>query len=118
MAEMQEYGRVVSRQIDLSREVPPATGLTKEDNYKKLNIDGRITQIIIHFPAGCNGLVEVRVGVNEHELTDWIALDDTTQPFNANFFVKRGDRLWAEIKNYDSTYSHRIGVVVTVLSPI
>lgn len=118
MAGLQKVGTVMSRQIDLSREVPPSTGLTRNDNYKKLNIDGRITQIVIHFPSGCNGLVEVKVGVNQHELTDWIALDDTTQNFSANFFVKRGDKLWAEIRNYDSTYSHRIGVVVTVLTPV
>jgi len=109
-------GKVVrSKQIDLSKEVPASTGYTRMENYQEAPFDGEITQIVLHFPAGCNGLVKVKVGVDQTELTDWIALDDTTQNLNAKFPVKQGDRIWAEIFNYDGMYSHRIGVVVTLV---
>ena len=104
-----------SKQMDLSRTVPPSTGYTRMENYKEAPFDGELTQIILHFPSGCNGLVWVKVGVDQTELTDWIALDDTTQSMSASFQVKQGDRIWAEIYNYDSTYEHRIGVIVTLI---
>lgn len=111
-----EIGRVLrSKQMDLSKTVPPSTGYTRMENYKEAPFDGEITQIILHFPAGCNGLVSVKVGVGQTELTDWIALDNTTQPLNASFPVKQGDRIWAEIYNYDELYEHRIGVIVSLI---
>lgn len=106
---------VQSKQIDLSLNVSASTGYTRMENYKEAPFDGTITQIVLHFPPGCNGLVQVRVGVDQTELTDWIALDDTTQNLRASFHVKQGDRIWAEIFNYDSEYSHKIGVVVTLI---
>jgi len=108
-------------QLDLSREIPPVTGILWNENWKEVPFDGQITQVIVHFPSGCNALVEVRVGVYQEGTVHWIcpkegflALDDVTLTFNIFWPVRKKDRVCAEIYNYDDRYYHRIGITVVV----
>lgn len=111
-------------QIDLSKEVPPATGYQWFENRKKVPFDGMITQITLHFPSGCNGLVEVRIGVDHKDgglkwicpIEGFIALDNTTQTYMISYPVRKGDYICAEIYNYDDTYSHKVGIIITIRS--
>jgi len=112
-----------SETLDLSKTVPPKTGYVWYENYREVPFDGTINQIILSFPKGCKGLVEVRVGVAGSQGLNWIcpregfiALEATTQPFNVTYPVKKGDRVVAEIYNYDDTYEHTIGVTVVLTS--
>jgi len=105
--------------IDLSKTVPPATAILWNENYYNVQWDGTVTQVTLHFPEGCDGLVSVRVGVKTNTGLFWIipqvgfvALDGTTQSYNVQFPVSKGDRVVAEIYNYDSTYEHRVGIIV------
>jgi len=105
--------------VDLSKTVPPATAILWNENYYDVQWDGTLTQVTLHFPKGCNGLVDVRVGVKTSTGLVWvvpsvgfIALDDTTQSYSIQFPVYKGDRIVAEIYNYDDTYEHRIGIII------
>ncbi len=110
-----------SIQYDLSKTVPPETGYLWNENYRVIDSDGIITQVVLHFPKGCKALVYVRVGVAGKDGLHWIcpesdfiALDDTTQSYSVYYPVHKGDRIVAEIYNYDQEYEHRIGIIVTV----
>jgi len=108
--------------LDLSKTVPAKVGILWNENYREVPFDGIINQITLHFPKGCNGLVWVRVGVSGKKGLVWIcpregfiALDDTTQTYAMQYPVEKGDRIVAEINNYDELYSHTIGIVVGII---
>jgi len=109
--------------LDLSRTVPAKTGILWYENYREVPWDGVINQITLHFPKGCNGLVWVRIGVSGKRGLIWIcpregfiALDDTTQSYTMQYPVNKGDRIVAEIYNYDELYDHTIGIIVGLIS--
>ena len=106
---------------DLSKEVPPSTAITWEDNYVEMPEHGSIQLAVLNFPPGCKGLVEVRLGVAKPTGIHWIlpengflALDGMTLPIQVKYEVDRKDRLVAEIYNYDGRYPHKIGITVLV----
>ena len=80
-------------------------------------VTGEITTIIIQFPPGCNGLVDVACGHEQiwsipSERDTYLALDSVTQPFYPrNEKVQRHDRLWGEIRNTDTTWPHKITII-------
>lgn len=81
--------------------------------------DGYITEVLIHFPDGCNALVDVAVNVNDQRVipdraTEFIALNDATPVFPSNFKVAAGDKIVVYINNYDGGFVHTISVIVTV----
>lgn len=101
--------------------------LSEETVARVVPYDGKITQVSIHFPSGCNSLVEVRLylvnlGGNVEYIVpskdeEYIALDDVTQPFNINYPIKKDSTLKVDIINHDSVYSHTITAIV-VLNPL
>lgn len=82
---------------------------------------GDLQTIWVHFPAGCNALVEVATGIRTERgvfrqlVPSWkgefINLDNVTVPFQVDEPVEEGDVLWADIYNYDSTNPHNISVL-------
>ena len=101
--------------VDLGQEVPPETMITRRENYVEAPWEGILRMVVMHFPPGCNGLVKIKVGVGNREVTDWIALDDTTQVFEMHEDVMEGERVWAEIRNEDTTYPHRPAVIISLI---
>ena len=100
------------------------SSLRGETISKVVPFTGAITQVSMHFPAGCNSLVEVRlysVDLNGeiHYIVpsnseEYIALDDVTQPFNISYIVTKGSILNVEILNHDSVNSHTITTIVVL----
>jgi hypothetical protein len=79
--------------------------------------DATITSITLHFPAGCNALVDVAVGhsnihICPHE--GFIALDDATPVIPVHETVRAGEQLFAEIRNGDAINPHAISVIMTL----
>lgn len=86
---------------------------------------GIIDSAIIHFPAGCQSLVEVFINLGTEQILPaavrgdtqgniGIALDDTTQPFEINKPVEQGMPIEVLIKNHDGVNPHTISVIVKV----
>ena len=115
-----------TRTVDFRETVDASTGVEAK---KPCPIDGYVTAIIIHWPLGCSGLVQVAVvhlrggvggtqtGIVPTDSGIYLALEDTTPIFNLYFPVKRGDYFMAVIRNTDNTFAHTISVDI-VLNPI
>jgi len=91
--------------------------LTQEEESKSVPATGIVKQIVVHFPPGCNSLVEVKVFHGSKQILPekgGIALDDATVPFGANEPVKVGDIIKVVWINHDDTYEHTISVVVYI----
>ena len=79
---------------------------------------GYVRKILRHWPAGCNALVDVAVGVGNKRVlpeTGFMALNDATPVFdNLSVPVKQGENIWVELQNGDALNPHTITVSVTV----
>lgn len=86
---------------------------------------GILNSAIIHFPAGCEMLVEVFINHKMKQVLPTpvkggtggsvgVALDDTTQSFNINIPVKRDDPLEVLIYNHDEENSHTLTIVLLI----
>jgi hypothetical protein len=105
-------------QIPFSRTlaIPPAmgSGVTIEE---KITLTGFVKEVTIHWPAGCNALVDVAV---EYETTrfcprqGFIALNDTTPTFPFNFPVVKDHNIRVIMQNRDGGFVHNITVTVTI----
>lgn len=90
----------------------------------EVNFSGYIRSVLIHWPGGCNALVEVRVGLRGEQIVptesgEFVALDDATIMFPPSpmMFDKQivgGERIWVEIKNGDNSNAHTISVIVFI----
>lgn len=94
------------------------TNLEEQKRSVNSPFKGRLTQVVIFFAQGCNGLVDVRVLLNNNPIcpaNDYIALNDKTVVFQQNQEIANGDVITAHVKNHDGTEDHDVGVYVTIL---
>jgi len=102
-------------QLNFRKTVQP---LTEEYEIKPSIWDGTIRQITVHFPPGCNALVEVKVyhgGTQILPEKGGLALDDATPTFVVNRPVRAGDPIRVEWINHDDTYEHTVSVIVGII---
>ena len=100
--------------VRFQQTVPALTGVTLQD---VVPVKGRITQVTVHFPNGCNALVDVAVlwkNTQVLPISGFIALNDTTTAFPASTDVDRNDDLTVQINNGDAANPHTISVIVTI----
>lgn len=79
--------------------------------------DAVITSVTMHFPPGCNALVDVAVGHSNTQMAPgegYIALDEATPVIPMYEVVNIGEQLWVEIRNGDAVNPHTISVIVTL----
>ena len=70
------------------------------------------------FSQGCDGLVDVRVLLNNNAISpanDFIALNNITILMGQEQPVEKGDVITAHVENHDDTENHDIGVYITIL---
>lgn len=90
---------------------------------------GIVNSAILHFPSGCNSLVEVFINLKSNQILPspvmggttsnvGIALDDTTQSFNVNIPIERGDPLEVVINNHDEDNDHTNSIVILIESKL
>lgn len=113
-----------TRTVDFRHEVASETGVEAK---KPCPITGYVSAVVIHWPAGCAGLVQVAVahlqegaggratGIVPTDSGVYLALDDTTPIFNVYFPVKRGDYFMVVIRNTDMVNSHTISVDIIIV---
>ncbi len=101
----------------------PLTGVLL---IQKAPFTGRITEVTMQFPRGCNNLVEIVFGVrrggsyisvipyNGLEDGTFIALEDAIKPFRVNIPVKLDDEVFAQLSNTDGAWPHTPSVIVEI----
>ncbi len=77
------------------------------------------TEIVLHFPSGCNGLVQVYVTDDKGFLYfptkgSYVALDNVTQSFQFVTFFPTGTKLRVVITNTDSAFSHDVQAIISI----
>lgn len=88
-------------------------------------IGGILDSAILHFPSGCNSLVEIFINHRTNQVLPapatggtqgnlGIALDDITQSFDINLPIEQGDPLEVVVINHDDTHSHTLSVILKV----
>ena len=107
----------ITREVVLRALVQPSTG-TRIAKYSPLN--GKITQIIPHFPDGCNSLVDVAFGhkdtwVMPVETDTYIALNDATPVLTIDEPIEKSEELWMIVRNADAGNAHAISITVTII---
>ena len=117
-SEKRKIGKVI---LNFRKTVP---SLTYEKVEHPIIYRGKITKVSMHFPPGCNSLVEARLIFIDSEgeihyivpsIPDsYIALDDVTQPFEVDFEITGRGTLRAEFQNHDNTWEHTISIIVTL----
>jgi len=79
---------------------------------------GYIKQVTLHWPDGCNHIVDVRVGHGPRQFCPkegFLALNDVTPTYHFNELVSGGqESIWVEMINGDSANKHAITVTVTL----
>jgi len=76
---------------------------------------GYIKEVSIHWPDGCNHIVDVRVGHGTKQFCPdegYLALNDVTPTYPFNEWVNDHEEIWVEMINGDSENTHVITVVV------
>lgn len=83
-----------------------------------IELYGKIKEITIHMPGGCNGLVGVAIWKGTKRIVPregYIALDNVTQTFYTDIAVSEGEELTLEAFNLDRLNPHFINVTVTII---
>lgn len=120
---MEEIAQLVLQQTGGSM----VTGREQEIPFHQLLIPGQalrlaqpmpfpgvIFKILRHWPAGCNALVDVAVGVGNKRIlpeSGFMPLNDATPVFDGlNIPAGQGEQLWVEMANTDAINNHTITV--------
>lgn len=86
-------------------------------------IKGMINSAVLHYPDGCDGLVEIKINHNTNQILPavvtggtgdiGICLDDvTTHPFAIHKPIEQNDILEVVIINHDDSNSHTPSVII------
>lgn len=109
--------RIVTKQVRFQETLAALAGAQFSTPSE---VTGEITQVMLHFPDGCDALVNVAFGHEQKwtcpsEPETYIALNDATPVFTfKNEKIARDDALWVIIENTDGTNAHTISVVVSM----
>ena len=103
------------REFRIQQLVPLNTGmiLTQTPPF-----DGYIRELKIHWPLGCNGFVDVRVGHGAMQFCPFegfLSLDNVTPTYPFWEYVVHTENLWVEIQNTDGFNPHTISVMFNMV---
>ena len=102
----------VQKQYVFKHTVEALAGLT---DHQRIPMLKTVKSITIHFPEGCDALVDVAVGYSQDKRllpeVGYISLNDATPTWPINKDTD-SDTLWVEIKNSDAGNAHTISVIV------
>ena len=80
-------------------------------------ITGYITDVLMHFPEGCNSLVEIAVDYEGRRVCprgadEYIALNNATEKFKVDYPVKSGRPVIVIVRNFDALNSHTPSIIL------
>lgn len=101
------------KQFVFKHTVEALAGLT---DHQRLPMLKTVKTITIHWPDGCDSLVDVAVGYSQDKRLlpeeGYLSLNDVTPTWTINKETD-SDTLWVEIRNGDFVEAHAISVIVT-----
>lgn len=112
MALLEEYEEI---QLNFREEVASGAGVRITQSY---HLGGKITQVMFHFPPGCNALVECRLLKDLkpfYPIRGYLALNDATpvrQNINISYYPR--EPLTFEVRNRDSENPHTPTCTATI----
>ena len=100
--------------------VKELTALQGKRLYEKAPFGCYVEDVIIHWPDGCDGVVDVRVCHGRTQFLPregYLALDAATPKysFEKSVPVSEAEEIWVEMRNGDSANPHKISVSVKVV---
>jgi len=109
--------KTVTKQVRFQETLELLTGIEVD---ARCPLEGEITSITIHWPDGCDALVDIAVGHNgtflcPNEPDTFEALNNATPTFPVKEPVVWDERLWAIIRNTDDTEAHKVSVIITIV---
>jgi len=99
-------------QIPFSYDLAALQGVTLNEEAP---LPGYIKQITLHYPDGCDALVDIRVGHGTKQFCPdegFLSLNDVTPDYPFNEFVEDREEIWVEMNNHDGLNAHNITVTV------
>lgn len=106
------------REFRIQQNVPLNTGVVLNQPPP---FDGIIREVKIHWPPGCNGLVDVRVGHGPKQFCPFegfLSLNNVTPSYYFNEYVAHTEQIWVEIRNTDGVNPHTISVMINMVEKI
>jgi hypothetical protein len=104
----------ISVQVSFTRPATTTPAATEITLVELSPITGIVREIELHFPNGCNGLVEVKCFINQVQIlpvTGYIALNDFTRSYTVNREITRNDNLRVIITNRDAVNQHTPSII-------
>jgi len=101
-------------QVPFAYDLAALQGVTL-DEYAPFS--GYIKQVSIHWPDGCDALVDVRLGHGTKQFCPddgYLALNDATPTYPFNEWVDDHEEIWVEMRNTDGGNPHSITVTITL----
>ena len=97
--------------------------VTQRELSYEFDKDVRLSEGTMHFPPGCNSLVEMRVlmgtGSARKQITpindQFIALDDAVFHFLLDQKLARKERVFVEVANYDEDNPHIVSTIISYI---
>lgn len=106
------------REFRIQQTVAAATGVILRQLPP---FDGYIKEVKIHWPPGCNGLVDVRVGHGTKQFCPFegfLSLDAVTPTYPFDEYVEHTENIWVEIQNTDAGNPHTISVMINMVEAV
>ena len=108
---------LLTREVSFRVTLQPLTGGRFE---KPSPLKGKIAQVMRHWPAGCNSLVDLAVGHDgriwflPNEVDTFVALNDATPVVSCNEPIDSSEEIWIIVKNGDALNPHTITVTAVI----
>ena len=109
---MSEIGRI--QMIPYSQTEQPETAVRMSEI---MPFKSYVTLITIHWPDGCDGLVDVMAGHGNFQFVPWsgfLSFNDAWPQFGFMETVEQEEYLWVDIGNADDTNEHTISIMITI----
>lgn len=101
--EVREIIEKIFPQVSFRRPHTTVLGGTEVILFEYSPVGGKVNSITLHFPDGCDQLVEITCYINQIPILpivgDFIALNDATKDFTINRPVRKDDKLRVKIAN-------------------
>ncbi len=107
----------ITKQVRFEETLDALEGIEVES---RCPLRGEIRSITIHWPEGCDGLVDIAVGHNgtflcPNEPETFLALNNATPTFPMEEPVVWDERLWGIIRNTDDANPHKVSVIIIIV---
>lgn len=116
-AGVERVSEKITTQVAFERPDTTMLAATQATLAEKSPVTGSVIEIELHFPNGCNALVEISCFINQQQIlpvTGFIALNDATRTYTVNRNVRKNDQLRVIIANRDGGFSHTPSIIWTL----